>query len=54
MGHIRRGIEMLKCDICGEMKDIDDLFRCHKCYRICCDDHVDDEYEICTRCREDE
>lgn len=44
---------MLKCYLCGEEKPLDDLFKCYFCRRICCNEHVEDDYAVCPECRKD-
>jgi len=47
-------MKKLQCSICGKMKDLSLLFRCYECHKICCNDHIDDDYAICPECREKE
>ncbi len=48
------GNKKLKCDICGITKNINYLFRCGQCKKVCCDEHTDDDYAICPECREND
>jgi len=47
-------MKKLVCDFCGKEKDISLLFRCYECGKICCNEHVNDDYAICPECRKKE
>jgi hypothetical protein len=43
----------LKCAFCDAEKSLEELFKCYYCKKICCNEHIADDYAVCPECRKD-